>query len=102
MIISIKGFVKKKKKKEKHISTKLFLPLEPHLKHLNDPTKKKKKKYGELLFVTLDTELAAYSLFKYFKQMAGKKLNEVFSQSYRLWIDNKAVKEMYKIMSMPK
>ena len=83
----------KKKKKKKHITTKLFLPLEPHLKDLNDPSKKKKK-YGELLFVTLDTELAAYSLFKYFKQMAGKKLNEVFSQSYRLWIDNKAVKEV--------
>ena len=34
---------KKKKKKEKHISTKLFLPLEPHLKDLNDPSKKKKR-----------------------------------------------------------
>ena len=56
---------------------------------------------GELLFVTVGTGIATYSLYKYLKQMIDQeKLFQAYYQPDRLWAGGKAIKVLHKITSM--
>ena len=50
----------------------------------------------------MGTGLATNALFKYFKQMTDEKLSEAYNQPDRLWTGGKAIRELHKIVSIPK
>ena len=75
------------------------LPPEPQLSNFYHPSDT--QKHGELLFVALGTGIATYAVYKYLKKLTDEeKLYQAYYQPDRLWTGGKAVKELYKIMSM--
>ena len=76
-----------------------LLPREPQLSDFYHPSGDQKN--GELLFVAADTGIATYLLYKYLKYMTDEeKLYGAHDQPDCLWTGGKAIKELYKIMSI--
>ena len=70
-----------------YLPNKKSLPFEPLLSEFYHSTVGQKN--GELLFATKCADLATCALYKYLRQMADEKLNEVFYQSDYLWMSVK-------------
>ena len=76
-----------------------LLPREPQLSDFYHPSGDQKN--GELLFVAAGTGIATYLLYKYLKYMTDEeKLYGAHDQPDCLWTGGKAIKELYKIMSI--
>ena len=83
-----------------YLPNKKSLPFEPLLSEFYHSTVGQKN--GELLFATKCADLATCALYKYLRQMADEKLNEVFYQSDYLWMSVKTTTYLHKMPSIPK
>ena len=84
----------------KYLPNKKTLTFEPLLSEFYDPTVGQKN--GELLFAAKGTDLATCALYKYLRQVADEKLNEVYYQSNYLLMGGKTIRQLHKMTSLPK
>ena len=66
------------------------LPREP--KPLNFYHLSGGQKNGELLFVKVGTEVAAFALYEHLKKITFEQLNDLYYQSSHLWTSSKAIR----------